>query len=426
MRFPILHSDDGLTHYASPKLLALYFVAISPSLGTAISAMGRLLLFCTALAVIALSVVREKPFFKPQFTWLTGVILVTIFYMGASVVWSEADLSLALNAWARHARLLGIVLVLFLIVNLCEARAVLRAFVIGQTFVVLSAWLLVLSIDLPWATSMNAKLNYSVFGSYLEQSISQSVLAAIVWFHRDWIFGKNGRWIAIALACTTMVLTLVFLQGRTGALVGLALIALAIIYALPRQYLPLAFVMPLLVVLVGMGSSKVMRDRFLAVKSEVGAYQQQSVVDSSSGQRLLFWKVSLEAASERPIFGHGAGSWNLNYRQHEAGRAPVSTLRVGDPHQLFLLWAVEGGLVGLALLLAVFVAIFNVTQKLFGTDAKAGQAVLLALVISSMLNSMIFGIGMGDFFCVAIGILLCPLTSTPALAVAPAQNEPNA
>jgi uncharacterized membrane protein len=70
------------------------------------------------------------------------------------------------------------------------------------------------------------------------------------------------------------------------------------------------------------------------------------------------------------------------------------------------LWAVEGGLLGLVLLCAVWAALWRYGRGLAANDGHALQAMVLALVISGLFNSMIYGIGMGDFFCIGLGILV--------------------
>ena len=142
------------------------------------------------------------------------------------------------------------------------------------------------------------------------------------------------------------------------------------------------------------------------VKSEISAYKQQSATGSSSGQRILFWQVSSELIAKQPIWGYGAGSWNKHYQAQQGGRADPSTLTTLDPHQLFLLWAVEGGLLGLALLIGVLANIYLASRKQMRRNNSTIQAVLIALIVSGLFNSMIYGIGMGDFFCIAFGILL--------------------
>lgn len=388
------------------RLLLLCFIAVSPSLGTAVSALGRLFLYVAAACIFLLSTANKQSESGNKFQNLTVLVLVIVGYMLATVTWSTVTLSESLHAWTRHARLLTIPILYMLIRNFSEGKVLLQAFAFGQIFVVLSAWLLVIGIHVPWATAAASKETYAVFGSYLEQSISQSVLVAILWFARDWIFGPRGRWVAILGVFSTLVLTLGFLQGRSGHLVALTVIALAIMYELPRRQKWITVVIISLVIVLTFASSKNFRDRMVSVGSEVATYSEHTVAESSSGVRLYYWRVSLLAAIEKPVLGHGAGSWNQQYRRLGSGNANPLTLSVGDPHQLFLLWLVEGGLVGMALLSVLFFNILFCSRSLALQEARMLQTVVAALFISGMFNSMIFGIGMGDFFCIAIGILL--------------------
>lgn len=387
------------------RFFLLCFVVVSPSLGTAVSALGRLFLYISAVCIFLLPNGSKQSESGQKFQNLTILILAVIAYMLATVAWSSATLAESLQAWARHARLLTIPILYMLIRNISEGKALLRAFAFGQIFVVLSAWLLVFGVKVPWATAAASKETYAVFGSYLEQSISQSILVAILWFARDWIFGPRGRQVAIFGAASTLVLTLGFLQGRSGHMVALTIVAFAIMCKLPQRKNWIAVVIVMAVVALTFAGSKNFRDRMLSVNSEVAAYSKNSIAESSSGLRLYYWHVSLLAAIEKPVFGHGAGSWNTEYRRLGADKANPSTLSVKDPHQLFLLWAVEAGLVGVSLLGALFIYMVICSRALALSQAHLLQAVIAALFISGMFNSMIFGIGMGDFFCIAIGIL---------------------
>lgn len=388
------------------RLLLLCFVAVSPSLGTAVSALGRLFLYLAAVIIFLLPSSDRSSESDRNFQNLTVLVLTTIGYMLATVAWSTASLTESLHAWTRHARILTIPILYIMIRNRQEGKIVLQAFAFGQIFVVLSAWLLVFGVKVPWTTAVASKETYAVFGSYLEQSISQSVLVAILWFGRHWIFGPHGRWFAIFGAFITFVLTLGFLQGRSGHLVALAIIAIAVMFELPRQKKWIAVVIVAGVVALTFAGSKNFRDRMLSVNSEISAYSEVTVADTSSAIRLYYWKVSVLAAMEKPLFGHGAGSWNYEYRRLGEGKANPTTLSISDPHQLFLLWMVEGGLVGMGLLIALLVHVLKCSRKLEQPEAQILQATVAALVISGMFNSMIFGIGMGDFFCIGIGILL--------------------
>jgi O-antigen ligase len=170
------------------------------------------------------------------------------------------------------------------------------------------------------------------------------------------------------------------------------------------------------------GASDHFRNRMVLVVHEVQAYAQTGATNSSSGERLAFWGASVQAIAQRPLLGSGAGSWNHEYLRIGGQNVPQPT--ADNPHQLFLLWAVEGGLLGLALLLAVFWSLWAYSTRMEPRDAHTLQAIALALAISGMFNSMIYGIGMGDFFCVGLGILLAMHKHPPPSALyPPAPND---
>ena len=343
-----------------------------------------------------------------------AVILASAFYMALSVAWSSVDLADGWISWTRHARLLTIPILVYLLKDEAEGHAVLRAFAYAQLFVVISSSMLVLGLPVPWALAVNEFNPYTVFGSYLEQSISQAVLVGILWFQRDTIFGPRGRRAAIIAAAATLVLTLGFMQGRSGHLVAVGVVTLACLYALPKNYKWAMVVVPFLVVALMLAGSSNFRNRLLEVNSEVSAYAQSAVKVTSSGDRLEYWRASVLAFTEKPVLGYGAGSWNHEYRRIEGIKPTINTANPDNPHQLFLLWAVEGGIVGLALLCAVFGVVFLHSRQLKRSDALTQQSILLSLVISGMFNSMIYGIGMGDFFFIAIGLLMSMGNALPA------------
>ena len=389
----------------SARLGLLYFVALSASLGTAVSAIGRLLLYLAAVVYLVSRVSGRGRApgtgLPPAMSW---AVLLALVYMALSVLWSAVGPVEALWSWSRHARILTILILLCLIANLAEARAVLRVFVWGQLFVVLSAWMLVLKLPVPWATGA-WQGSFAVYSSYLEQGISQAVLVALLWFQRDHVFGPRGRWLALGLAVATAVLTIGLMPGRSGHMVLLGVLTFALFHRLPRRFRWAVLLAPMLAVVLMFQLSTTFRERMTQVGSEVAMHRQGSAQETSSGARLEYWRASLHAITEQPLLGHGAGSWNQAYRRLKGPQVSSLYDTASDPHQLFLLWAVEGGLLGLALLCAVLATLWRYGSRLAAADGHALQAMVLALVISGLFNSMIYGIGMGDFFCIGLGIL---------------------
>lgn len=390
----------------SIRLGLLYFVALSASLGTAVSAIGRLLLYLAALVyLLGRASDRSRALATSLPSALSWAVLLAVAYMALSVLWSAVGPVEALWSWSRHARLLTILILLCLIASLAEARAVLRVFVWGQLFVVLSAWMLVFKLPVPWATGA-WQGSYAVYSSYLEQGISQAVLVALLWFQRDHVFGPRGRWLAVGLAVATAVLTIGLMPGRSGHMVLLGVLTFALFHQLPRRFRWAELLAPTLAVVLVFQLSTAFRERMTQVVSEVALHRQGSAQETSSGTRLAYWRASLSAVAEQPLAGHGAGSWNQAYRRLKGPQVSSLNDTVSDPHQLFLLWAVEGGLLGLALLGAVLAALWRYGSGLAAADGHALQATVLALMISGLFNSMLYGIGMGDFFCIGLGILV--------------------
>lgn len=393
------------------RLSIIYFATLSVSLGTAVSAMGRLALYLLALWTVLANVVAHQPSIdwpdRPWFECWHVVTLMAVAFMAMSVLWTDADGIKGVSSWTRHARLITIPLLWMLIRNRSEVRSVLRVFVIAQLFVMLSSWLLVAEVPVPWATAFNAKTTFAVFGSYLEQSIMGAILVFILWYQRDWIFGKNGQWLAIAAAFVTFILVVGYLAGRTGYLVFTVLASMSIMYALPRRWRWTAVVIPFVIAAIVFACFKTARERMVQVPLEILAYSQHGNTNSSSGERLIYWQTSLQSMAEKPIAGSGSGSWNNEFRRWSAGKSVSNFETTDNPHHMFLLWAVEGGVIGLSLLCCVLLSLLMYSRSLIAPDAHSLQSVLAALVIAGLTTSTIYGIGMGDYFCMLIGIVLC-------------------
>jgi O-antigen ligase len=392
------------------QLGLMFFIALSPSLGTAVAALGRLVLMLWALFVL----LNPNKTHGNSEAWsinkpVTTSILLACFYMALSTLWSSADTERTWFSWTNHARLLTIPLMIYLLRDPAQGRQVLRVFIGTQIFVGISSWLLIAGYTPPWISGTYSETTFASYGSYLEESIVQATSAGLLWFQRDWIFGPKGRWFAIAIAISCVTLSAAFLKGRSGHMVLLTLSALIVFQALPKRVRWLALFAPFLVgVLLWFGAPN-FKQRLMSVYTEAISFSQQANAASSSGLRLLYWKSSLQSYADSPILGHGAGSWNREFL-NQLAKHPNPTVEPNhgsrDPHQLFLLWAVEGGAIGLLCLIFTLIYVVKNSTYLPQHDAWSLYALLLSLVIASMFSSTIYTIGNGDFFCVGIGILL--------------------
>lgn len=393
-------------------MLVLEGIAISVGLGTAVAAIGRLAMVLLLLWMLArrsaLAVIDPtggRGNWVLRWDWLA---LLTVAYMASTILWTSVDWASGLWAWSEHARLITIPVVFLLVRNRNEAQIVLRYFVFTQLFVVFSSWLLIADVTVPWALAEHAQRDYEVFGTYLEQSITEAVTAFILWHQRRWILGTQRNWLAVLVAWSIVVHIFGFLPSRTGYLVTAALLGVAVLAHVPRRWrvggILLTGAVTLLALPMVMGSESV-RAQLAPLSQKLTRPQEQRDRQISTDVRLVFWAASLKAMAEQPVFGSGSGSWNREYLRVTSVDIPTYR-NIRDPHQMFLLWGVEGGAIGLCLLCATLLSLFATSRQFATADALSLQAILLALVVAGLTTSTIYGIGLGDFFCVGIGLLL--------------------
>lgn len=344
---------------------------------------------------------------------LTGAItpvavLATIFAFSVSLFWTVAPQAEALGAVAKYGKLIVIVLLMMLIRDRREAMYALAFFVLAQTFLMASSWMLFAHIPVPWATSNMALTEYAVFSSYLDQGIISAVFAAICWHFRSLAPGCFGKYLAVFVALASLCNVFFILNGRSGHVVAIALLSISIMWELPKRYRAAVVLMPFLLVLVLFFSSTKVRDRLTQVQTDLQSYSSQALPTTSSGVRLDLWRRAIEGIAQHPFAGTGAGSWNtLSNRLQREQRPNDSTVDgYANPHQEYLLWGVQLGIPGILMLCALMLSVLRDSKRMEQPYARATQSVLLTLAIACLFNSSIYDALIGDFFCVLLGLLL--------------------
>lgn len=170
--------------------------------------------------------------------------------------------------------------------------------------------------------------------------------------------------------------------GRTGQILVLLLIVWFAIRRLsPRRAL-------YTIVLVGVGFAAYLSSPH-ATRMLEGITQTQHYFNAhpetqtSMGQRLTFWRHSLTLFAERPLLGHGTGGFAAAY-QRIAGAEALAT---HNPHNEYLMIAVQLGLPGLLLFLASLVYLYREAQRHAPGQRCLGEGVVLALTFNSLVNS---------------------------------------
>jgi len=104
------------------------------------------------------------------------------------------------------------------------------------------------------------------------------------------------------------------------------------------------------------------------------------------------------------VFGHGTGSIRAQFDLLAAGQSGMAGLSSANPHNQVLATAIQLGLLGALLLLAMWVA-----HLLFffvpGLPAGIAFAIVVQNVISSQFNSSLFDFTQGWVYVLGVGVL---------------------
>jgi O-antigen ligase len=179
------------------------------------------------------------------------------------------------------------------------------------------------------------------------------------------------------------------LNTRTGWLIFIALTGLFIFqyFSIKKQ---LIFYLLSLVLLSGVFyTSHSVRSRVGQTIQNLQNYDMEHLNSRDSvGLRLDWYKSSIELIKKKPVFGYGTGAYEIAQKPIVEGTSIMPTT---DPHNEFLLTALQIGLVGLSVLLSLFLdpllRSFKLIRHKEETQAFALQATVLFLFMGCFLNS---------------------------------------
>ncbi|HXU59164.1 MAG TPA: O-antigen ligase family protein, partial [Verrucomicrobiae bacterium] len=111
-----------------------------------------------------------------------------------------------------------------------------------------------------------------------------------------------------------------------------------------------------------------------------------SLAQSSANSRIEFLRLGAEAFLQNPIFGTGTGSFERTYA---ALAAQHHILPTTNPHNEYVLIAVQTGAIGLAALLIFFLVLWQQSRKLPIWEARQAQVLVLSFAVACLFNSLL-------------------------------------
>lgn len=390
-----------MLHWQRFNYFALLLLAISVSLGAALVAISKVLVIFSFIGYLAFA----KPWKKTKDLNLVPTTLIAIcaatVWICLSAIWSEVSLKDINAAVIRYARLLLMPLVFILIPTKKISIKVLAWLAVSQVIVVCLSFLMYFGVHVPF-TQTKQPFEYAVpFTSSLEQPVMSTLVAVLLWYFKDtwtssWI--RYACYVSIALCAANVFFVML---GRTGFLLMMLAIGMVGFFDLPKKFKIGALFIPLVLGYMLFNISTRLHEKTMQINDGLTKYESGDY-DTSEGQRLDYWRRSIQSIQESPVIGKGVGSWRNEY-QRLGGLQPNPP---SNPHNQFLLWWVELGGIGLLFLINIFVSIYRDALQLDEQQSRALICITSLAVVMSLFNCPFYGVGMGEFFMVLFGAIL--------------------
>lgn len=328
----------------------------------------------------------------PVLLWALGV---------AGMLWADVSFKERLTGLSGFHKLLLIPLLLAQFRRSGQAQWAFLAFLASSVLLLVVSWALVLTPGLTWRGARGS------LGVPVKDYIFQSSVFAICAFGLIAQAAELWRWrprlaLGLALLAALFVANILYVATARTTLIVMAVLLLLLGL---RQ---LQWKGALGAVLVGgvlaggaWSSSSYLRDRVSVAIEQVQSHGTGDV-NTSVGLRFEYWRKSLGFIAEAPVAGHGTGTIPALFRR-DATVETIPDLITTNPHNQVLAVAIQLGLIGAVVLVAMWVAHLALFRG--GTlIAWFGLSVVVHNVVGSFFNSYLFDFAQGWLYVLGVGI----------------------
>jgi O-antigen ligase/tetratricopeptide (TPR) repeat protein len=334
------------------------------------------------------------PVYRPKKTWTTYALCIFILIIGIADIFGAAPLK---SFWSNSERMEGFVSLLHL----------------GMFYLVARGMLTQIEWKRLWNTSLAASFLMAIYcalqllgtfeihqgGARVDGTLGNAAyLAVYLLFH---IFiallfmakEKRGatRWIYGLLA---LVLTVVLYYTATrGAILGLlgGLLVAALLGIKQKENgrqrkLSIAYVGVFLVVILGFLAVK--NTSFVRSSPVLDRFASISSNELKTEGRSFVWPMAIQGIKEHPILGWGQENFNYVFNEHYSPAMFRIEPWFDRAHNIFLDWAIAGGLLGLVSYLSLYIVLLYYVWKKDSAFTSSDRALITGLVAAYFFHNL--------------------------------------
>jgi O-antigen ligase len=356
-----------------------------------------------ALWLIALIPTLDPAALRRVLSTLAGGLPVLLWALGlAGVLWSDAPLIERFDALGAFHKLLCIPLLMAQFERSNRASWLMTGFLVSCGLLLILSFALALFPGIPWRQT-------PMRGVPVKNYASQSELFTICAFLLAELARQRWQEARRAAACGFAAAALAFLINiHVIATTRTVLVVLPVLFVLLGfRWLRWRGVAAAVAVALAFNAAAWVASPFFHVRvgtlvPEVADYKAANQ-RSSAGERLEFWKKSLVFIAQAPVIGHGTGSITEQFRRAAVGESGASAVVSSNPHNQTFAVAIQLGLVGAAVLFALWGAHLWVFR---GTALAAwvGFVIVVQNIVGSLFNSQLFDFTHGWAYVIGVGV----------------------
>ena len=302
-----------------------------------------------------------------------------------------------LQALNKYSKFLFLLMTLTLLVDAQWRERCWRAFAIAMIFTLASTYA-GLWVHVPWAAAATPSgwgADHTVFKDYIAQGLLMATFAAL---SLTKAFEEKRPLLRVSWAALSVLasLSILFLSsGRTGYLaiiVALSVYAFSICPKRMRLVVALAAALALSTLLsLSTSTNQRLTQVYTEAKSQLSgpAALQQLDGANSTGARLIMWSFSIDQIKERPLLGSGTGSYRAVSNQ-VCGDSPECPANNVHPHNQFLLFGVELGVIGILSYLFYLYSAAQASRRLQSPKRALLLSFLSIMVVASLTHGALW------------------------------------
>jgi O-antigen ligase len=317
-------------------------------------------------------------------------------------LWSDAPWGARLYAIGPTAKLLALPVLFYHFERSARGVQVLTAFLVSCVLLLAMSWLV--AFDPRLALKSGAAYGVPV-KDYIDQSQEFALCAVALAYPIVTLLRARRILLAallIALSLSFVVNMMFVIVSRT-ALVTMP-IMLAVFALLHLKWRDIVIILCAAALFGGLvwATSSQLRRTTETVLRDYQLYKERNL-PTSIGLRLEFWQKSLRFFSEAPIFGHGTGSIRALFEEAAVAQFGAAAEVVGNPHNQTLNVAIQWGLIGIAVLYAMWL-VHLLPFRGEGMAAWIGLLVVVQNIFTSLFNSHLFDFHEGWMYVLGVGV----------------------